>query len=155
MDNFGALFLGNTRLAIVDVPGGVQPYTIQEAGITCVFNGEIYNHYELREALRSQGHTFKTKSDGEVIPHLYLEHGIAGFKQLRGMFAIALFDSRSGKLILARDHFGKKPLYFDFSESEIFFASELKSLLSGDHRRRDLNHGAIGQYLQFGVHDRS
>lgn len=146
----GAIFLGNARLAIVDVPGGNQPYSIEEAGITCVFNGEIYNHNELRSSLESLGHTFESKADGEVIPHLYLEYGIDGLKKLRGMFAIALFDSRARKMILVRDPFGKKPLYFNYSDTEIFFASELKSLLVGLPQKRELNLGAIGMYLQFG-----
>ncbi|MFM1957934.1 MAG: hypothetical protein RI929_297 [Actinomycetota bacterium] len=147
---FGSIFLGNARLAIVDVPGGNQPYSIEDAGITCVFNGEIYNHNELRSSLKLLGHVFESKADGEVIPHLYLEYGIDGLKKLRGMFAIALFDNRTGKLILARDHFGKKPLYYNFSETEIFFASELKSLMAGRPPKRELDLGAIGLYLQFG-----
>ena len=147
---FGALFLGNSRLAIVDVPGGTQPYAIDEAGISCVFNGEIYNHSDLRDSLKSLGHVFKSKSDGEVIPHLYQQFGIDGFRKLRGMFAIALYDHKSGKLILARDHFGKKPLFFKASEKEVFFASELKSLFAGLPERHEINLGAIGMYLQFG-----
>ena len=86
---FGALFLGNSRLAIVDVPGGTQPYAIDEAGISCVFNGEIYNHSDLRDSLKSLGHVFKSKSDGEVIPHLYQQFGIDGFRKIA---------HRSGKL---------------------------------------------------------
>jgi len=107
-----SVFLGNTRLAIVDVENGQQPLTNKDGQLVVVFNGEIYNHKELREELVRRGHSLNSLSDGEVIPHLYEEYGLAAFERQRGMFAIALFDKSDGSLILARDHFGKKPLYY-------------------------------------------
>lgn len=98
------------RLSIIDVAGGHQPLPNEDRTVWVVFNGEIYNFQELRYELQQQGHTFATRSDTEVIVHLYEQYGEACFQELAGMFAIALWDQRRGRLLLARDRFGKKPL---------------------------------------------
>jgi len=145
-----SVFLGNTRLAIVDVENGQQPLTNEDGQLVVVFNGEIYNHKELREELVRRGHSLNSLSDGEVIPHLYEEYGLAAFERLRGMFAIALFDKSDGSLILARDHFGKKPLYYSREGGEVAFASEVKSLLMSRNFAPSIDMDSIALFLKFG-----
>jgi asparagine synthase (glutamine-hydrolysing) len=120
--------LGMTRLAIVDVAEGHQPYFNEERNIAVVFNGEIYNHHNLRRKLEKLGHRFESSADGEVISHLYEEYGLGFVNELDGMFAIAIWDFRRRKIIAARDRFGKKPLFFFQKNGEFLFASELKSI---------------------------
>src|SRR3954447_1871549 len=120
----GPVGLAARRLSIIDLAGGHQPISTEDGSVTVVQNGEIYNHAELRDELR--GHTFATSCDTEVIAHLYEEHGLAFAQRLRGMFAIAIWDARRRRLVLARDRFGIKPLYYKRDGSA--FASELKSL---------------------------
>jgi asparagine synthase (glutamine-hydrolysing) len=103
--------LGHRRLSIIDVAGGHQPISNEDGTVWVLLNGEIYNYSELRQDLLSRGHKFATKSDTEAIVHLYEEYGNDCFARLRGMFAIAIWDSNSRRLILARDRIGKKPLY--------------------------------------------
>ena len=107
-----AVRLGIRRLSIIDLTEGVQPVRDESGEVVAVMNGEIYNHVELAEGLRARGHTLRSRTDAEVLPHLYEEHGDAFVEHLRGMFAIALWDGRKQRLVLARDRFGKKPLYF-------------------------------------------
>lgn len=132
--------LGSRRLAIIDVAEGQQPISIDDGKITVVFNGEIYNFQKLRKHLIQSGHHLKTKSDTEVIAWLYLLEGIGFVRHLRGMFAIALWDSRDRKLILIRDRLGKKPvLYRVRSDGGLDFASEARALLvAGAPREPDL-----------------
>ncbi len=125
-----ALYLANRRLSIIDVAGGKQPVYSEDRNVVAVQNGEIYNFRELRQDLESKGHIFNSRTDSEVIPHLYEEYGEEFPKHLDGMFAIALWDSSSRKLILARDHVGIKPLYIRQSGKELAFASEVKALLA-------------------------
>ena len=121
--------LGMSRLAIVDVVENHQPYVSEDEKIICVFNGEIYNHERLRGILASKNHNFKSShSDGEVIIHLYEEYGVDFPKHLEGIFAIAIYDLRKNILILSRDHFGVKPLYYAREENTILFASEIGAL---------------------------
>lgn len=123
------LYLGNRRLSIIDVQGGRQPVYSEDRAITAVQNGEIYNFKELRRDLQSKGHHFASQTDSEVIPHLYEEYGDQFARHLDGMFAIALWDTRKRRLILARDHVGIKPLYVWQSGRKLAFASEIKALL--------------------------
>jgi asparagine synthase (glutamine-hydrolysing) len=124
-----SIALGIRRLSIVDLTEGVQPVRSETGEVVAVMNGEIYNHVELAEGLRSRGHSLRSRTDAEVLPHLYEEHGDAFVEHLRGMFAVALWDGRKQRLVLARDRFGKKPLYFrQPSANSLAFASELKAL---------------------------
>ena len=122
--------LGVRRLAIVDVSGGDQPLASEDGAVTVVGNGEIYNAPELREELSSAGHRFRTRSDTEVIVHLYEERGVGCLERLRGMFAFALWDARRRRLFLARDRFGIKPLTYAIAPDRIVFGSEMKAILA-------------------------
>ncbi len=141
--------LGFRRLSIIDVAGGHQPLTNEDASLHLVFNGEIYNHRELRTRLEASGHRFRTASDGEVILHLYEERGSALVEELNGIFAFALWNPRAGELLLARDHHGVKPLYYAQQDGELLFASELKSLLASGRISREIDPEAVGQYLVY------
>jgi asparagine synthase (glutamine-hydrolysing) len=121
--------LGHRRLSIIDLrPEGAQPMTNEDDSIAVVVNGEIYNFVELREDLESRGHRFKSRSDSEVVLHLYEERGVSFLDELRGMFALALWDRPRGRLVLARDRFGKKPLFYHAGPDGMAFASELGGL---------------------------
>jgi asparagine synthase (glutamine-hydrolysing) len=122
------VFLGNRRLSIIDLEGGHQPISNEDGSVTVVLNGEIYNYLELIPGLVSKGHHFKTKSDTEVLVHLYEEKGPEMCKDLRGMFAFAIWDAAAQTLCVARDRFGKKPLYYTMVPGGLVFASELKAL---------------------------
>ena len=124
----GNISLGMRRLKIIDLATGSQPISNEDNTVTVVFNGEIYNFKELRADLEARGHRFRTNTDTEVLVHLYEEKGEAFPKLLRGMFAFALWDSKERKLMLARDQFGIKPLYYALSGNRFYFASELKAL---------------------------
>ena len=120
----------HTRLSIIDLtPAGAQPMPNEDGTIWTVFNGEIYNHHELRRTLEARGHIFKGNADTEVLPHLYEEEGPEFVKKLRGMFALAIYDLRNQTLTLARDRFGIKPLFYAASRETFAFASELRALL--------------------------
>ena len=126
--NDGVCHLGIRRLAIVDLTPGVQPVTSKEGEVVAVMNGEVYNHVELAEGLRASGYSLKSKTDAEVVPHLYEEYGDQFLEKLRGMFALAIWDSKRQRLLLARDRFGKKPLYYRRVGDGVAFASEIKAL---------------------------
>ena len=125
----GPCGLAMRRLSIIDLAGGDQPIANEDGRIQVIQNGEIYNYRELMDELRGRGHTFATHSDTEVMVHLYEEHGPGFVERLRGMFALALWDARRGRLVLARDRFGIKPLYYRVADGTVSFASELKALL--------------------------
>ena len=132
-DDHGTFFtdrvaLANARLAIVDLKGGRQPIVNEDDSVVVVYNGEIYNHRELRAKLQALGHRFRTATDTEVIVHLYEEEGEAFIGQLDGMFAFALFDKARELLLVARDRFGVKPLFYSRAGDELRFASEIKAL---------------------------
>ena len=121
--------LVHTRLSILDLsPAGAQPMSNEDGSVWVAFNGEIYNHHQLREWLESKGHSFRGRSDTEILPHLYEEEGAEFLPRLRGMFAIAIYDSRSRVLLLARDRFGIKPLFYTIEKGRVAFASELNAL---------------------------
>lgn len=143
----GPLGLAMRRLAIIDLSTGGQPMSNEDGSVWLVFNGEIYNFQELREQLVAKGHAFRTKSDTEVIVHLYEEKGPDFAKELRGMFAIALWDGRKERLVLARDRMGKKPLFYAFNGKFLAFASELRSLASADGLDKRIDLRAVDAYL--------
>ena len=142
--------LGMRRLSIIDLSGGHQPIPNEDESIWVVCNGEIYNFQELRESLPAQGHTFRTKSDTEVLAHLYERDGLDFVKKLRGMFGLALWDAKRNRLVLARDPVGKKPLYIRRTPDSLIFASEVKSILEVPGVARRLNRDALPQYLGLG-----
>jgi len=142
--------LGFRRLSIIDVAGGHQPLSNEDGSVWVMLNGEIYNYGELHDDLVARGHRFATRSDTETIVHLYEEYGEECFARLRGMFAIALWDSRSRQLVLARDRVGKKPLYYAADSKRILFGSELKCLLAGDSLARDIDIHALSDYFSLG-----
>jgi asparagine synthase (glutamine-hydrolysing) len=141
--------LGFRRLAIIDVAGGRQPLSNEDGSIQVVFNGEIYNHRELRARLEANGHRLKTGSDGEVLAHLYEEHGDSLVDDLNGIFAFAVWDRRRNRLLLARDPHGVKPLYYARVGAQVLFASELKALVASGHVSRELDSEGIAQYLTY------
>jgi asparagine synthase (glutamine-hydrolysing) len=139
--------LGFRRLSIIDLVTGNQPIANEDGSVHVVFNGEIYNYRELRSGLESRGHRFATDSDTEVIVHLYEELGAQCVERLNGMFAIALWDAQRGELVLARDRFGKKPLYYTDLGASFLFGSELKSLLEHPSCPRELDFDGLSRYL--------
>ena len=143
----GPVGLAHRRLSIIDVEGGHQPQTNENQSVWVVFNGEIYNFQELRDFLLKKGHTFKTRSDTEVIVHLYEEKGEECFKYLRGMFAIALWDSQKRQLILARDRVGKKPLFYAHTREKVVFGSEMKAVLAVPEVSRGIDLTALSDYF--------
>jgi asparagine synthase (glutamine-hydrolysing) len=149
VDRRASAVLGNRRLSIIDVAGGHQPIANEDGSIWTIQNGEIYNYLELREDLAARGHRFATRSDTEVIVHLYEEYGESFAERLDGMFALAIWDGRSETLILARDRFGKKPLLYADDGRRFRFASEMQALLADPELETTLDHDAIGDYLTF------
>src|SRR3989442_9640093 len=137
--------LGHRRLSIIDIEGGAQPITNEDESLHLIFNGEIYNFVELRDELEKKGHIFKTRSDTEVIIHGYEEWGLECVKRFNGIFAFALWDQTLGRLFLARDHLGVKPLYYVVLGNRFFFASEIKSLLVEPECPRAVDIKALGQ----------
>ena len=148
----GNVGLSFRRLSIIDIEGGHQPIFNEDESLAIVFNGEIYNHKELRSELESAGHTFKTRTDTEVILHGYEQWGVDVCKRLRGMFAFAIVKPSDGTLFLARDRVGKKPLFYaivdeDTNNEALIFGSELKSLLAEPRLRHDVDLMALNHYL--------
>ena len=134
------------RLSIIDLQGGHQPMWTDD-GVGIVFNGEIYNHDELRERLKAAGESFHTRSDTEVFLRLLARHGVAGLRDVRGMFAACVVDRRAERLLLIRDRLGKKPLYHGVVDGRLVFASELKAILAVLDHRPELNRQAVHDYL--------
>ncbi len=141
--------LGMRRLKIIDLATGSQPISNEDGTVTVVFNGEIYNFKELRRELEAAGHRFRTNTDTEVLVHLYEQHGEDFPKLLRGMFAFALWDAKERKLLLARDQFGIKPLYYALSGGKLYFASELKALRLAAGVCCDLDPAALDYYFTY------
>jgi asparagine synthase (glutamine-hydrolysing) len=144
----GPCAIGMRRLSIIDLNTGHQPIANEDRSMWIVFNGEIYNYQSLRNDLLTRGHKFTTATDTEVLLHLYEEEGVKGLGKLRGMFAFAIWDARARRLLLVRDRFGKKPLYYAQTPTGLYFASELKSLkLPGVPL--DIDRDALKLYFQF------
>ena len=151
----GNVGLAMRRLKIIDIAGSDQPLANEDGTIQVIFNGEIYNFRELRHQLETRGHRFKTEGDGETIAHLYEVYGGGALKHLRGMFALAIWDSQIGRLVLARDRFGQKPLYFYEDRKVFVFASEIKAILAHPavprvSRFEAADGRALAEYLSFG-----
>lgn len=141
--------LGMRRLSIIDLATGQQPISNENGTIWVVLNGEIYNYRQLRDELILKGHQFKTKSDTEVIVHLYEDRAEMCVESLRGMFAFAIWDSRSRKLVLARDRLGIKPLYYWLDAGFCLFGSEIKAILKDSRVPREINYEAMDDYFTF------
>jgi len=142
--------LAMRRLSIIDIATGHQPISNEQNDIWIVYNGEIYNHQDLRSGLEPRGHLYRTKSDTETIVHLYEEYGADCVRQLRGMFAFAIWDRRKRKLLLARDRLGIKPLYYGYDGKTFLFGSEIKTILSYPAVHAEFNRGTLAEYLAFG-----
>lgn len=146
----GGVGLGMRRLSIIDLSGGHQPIHNEEQSVWIVFNGEIYNFLELRRELEGRGHRFYTNTDTEVIVHLYEELGADCVGKLRGMFAIAVFDKRRRRLLLARDRLGIKPLHYALDKGRLLFGSEIKTILAICPELRELSTDGLLQYIDCG-----
>ena len=152
--------LGMRRLSIIDLPGGHQPVFNETGNVAVVYNGEIYNFQQLRRTLEGLGHAFRTHSDTEVIVHAYEEWGEQCLRELRGMFAIAIWDARSSgssgeaargaRIFLARDRLGIKPLYYAVADGALIFSSEVRSLLASGRIQPRLSPDCLEAYLTFG-----
>ncbi len=145
----GEAALGNRRLSIIDLKGGHQPITTADGRYTITFNGEIYNFQEIRAELEKRGHSFRTRSDTEVLLHAYAEWGRGALERLRGMFAFAVWDALERRLFLARDRLGVKPLYYTQANGQLLFGSEIKSLLVHPGVPRRLNLCSLDDYLTY------
>ncbi len=143
----GGTGLGMRRLSIIDLAGGHQPLTNEDGSVVVILNGEIYNHESLHQELQGKGHVFRTRSDTEVLVHLYEDHGEGMLQRLRGMFAFAIWDRKRRRLLLARDHFGQKPVFYTEVDGRVTFASEIKALLADDPSLAELSPAALDQYL--------
>ena len=145
----GPVGLGFRRLSIIDLQTGHQPISNEDGTVWIVFNGEIYNYQELRELLLSKGHVFTTRTDTEVIVHLYEEFGPQCVEKLRGMFGFAIWDGKSKTLFLARDRVGIKPLYYCLTGKSLLFGSEIKTILADPCVKRELAPELIDRFLTF------
>lgn len=141
--------LGHRRLSIIDLNTGQQPITNEDGSVWIILNGEIYNYKALRKSLIQKGHHFKTQTDTEVIVHLYEEKGVDFVKDLRGMFALAIWDENKRRLVLARDRLGQKPLFYARINGSFIFASEIKAILQSPEFSRRLNAPVVNDFLTF------
>lgn len=142
--------LAMRRLSIIDVATGHQPMTNEDSTLWLVYNGEIYNHQELRPSLEARGHRYRTRSDTETILHLYEEYGRDCVNHLRGMFAFVIWDARNRRLFAARDRLGIKPFYYHHSAQRFLFGSEIKALLAHPTLKAQFNAKVLPEYLAFG-----
>lgn len=145
----GGAALGHRRLSIIDLKTGHQPILSPDGSKAIVYNGEVYNFLELKTILLGKGHIFNTNSDTEVVLHSYEEYGEDCVKHFNGMFALAIWDSRENTLFLARDRFGKKPLYYTVADNQFIFGSELKALLKHPAVKREIDLNALSKYLAY------
>ncbi|MGI8789036.1 MAG: asparagine synthase (glutamine-hydrolyzing) [Pyrinomonadaceae bacterium] len=141
--------LGMRRLSIIDLHTGEQPVYSEDKSIIVVMNGELYNFREVKKELENKGHRFETQTDTEILPHLYEEYGDAMLEHINGMFAFALWDKRKKRLLIARDRFGEKPLYYGVFDGKLIFASEPKVLLTHPSIKPEINLDALRKYLSF------
>jgi len=145
------LFFGFRRLSIVDIAGGHQPMFSSDGNIVIVFNGEIYNHAEIRKELEQRGHSFKTDhSDTETLICAYQEWGIDFIHRLNGMWSFAIYDKNKNKLLLSRDRFGKKPLFYTYQNGIFAFSSELKSLCLHSRIQKSISKKSLQKYFAYG-----
>ena len=142
--------MGMRRLSIIDIEGGRQPITNEDGTVIVVFNGEIYNHHELQKQLERDGHRFATRSDTEVLVHLYEEHGLEMVQRLHGMFAFSIWDISKKRLFIARDRSGMKPLSYLVRDEGVVYCSELRSLYAFDASALSVEPSAVMQFLAFG-----
>ncbi len=147
--NEDTVALGMRRLSIIDLATGEQPVYNEDKSVVVVMNGELYNFREVRADLEEHGHKFETHSDTEILPHLYEEFGDAMLDQINGMFAFALWDKLRERMLIARDRFGEKPLYYGVFDGTLVFGSELKVLLANPLVKTELNLDAVRQFLSF------
>ena len=145
----GHIGLVHRRLSIIDLETGSQPMSNEDGSLWVVFNGEIYNFMELRKDLESRGHLFRTASDTEVLVHGYEQWGREVVSKLNGMFAFSVWDSRAGRLLMARDRLGVKPFYYYFSDGAFVFASELQALLACPLVPDEIDVNALELYLHY------
>jgi asparagine synthase (glutamine-hydrolysing) len=146
----GNIGLAMRRLSIIDIATGHQPIANEDENLWIVYNGEIYNHQDLRSELESKGHRYRTRSDTESILHLYEEYGRDCVQHLRGMFAFAIWNRREQSLFIARDRLGIKPLYYYYDGATLLFGSEIKTILSHPGVKAEFREGALREYLAFG-----
>ncbi len=149
-DGFGIyrdpdVLLGNARLSIVDLAGGDQPISNEDGTVWIVFNGEIFNHVELRPGLEARGHRFSTHCDTEVVVHLYEEYGPDCLQHLNGQFAIAIWDRRQQTLFLARDRMGVRPIFYTINAGRLIFGSEVKALLAAPGVQAEIDPAALDE----------
>jgi asparagine synthase (glutamine-hydrolysing) len=145
----GPVGLGFRRLSIIDLQTGHQPLSNEDDTVWIVFNGEIYNYQELRDLLLSKGHVFKTRTDTEVIVHLYEEFGPKCLEKLQGMYGLAIWDTKARSLFLARDRVGIKPLYYCLTGKSLVFGSEIKAILADPSVKREIAPELIDRFLTF------
>jgi len=141
--------LGHARLSIIDLSSGVQPIHNEDKSMWIVYNGEVFNYVELKQALEQKGHRFYTTSDTEVVLHLYEEDGPDCLAQLNGQFAMAIWDAKKKELFLARDRFGIRPLYYTIADNTMVFGSEIKSIFMNENVIREIDPVAMDQIFTF------
>ncbi|MCT7492508.1 asparagine synthase (glutamine-hydrolyzing) [Aliarcobacter cryaerophilus] len=140
---------GHRRLSIIDIEGGIQPFYDETNRYVLIYNGESYNFKELRDDLKKIGYSFSTNSDTEVILKLYIEFKEEAFLKINGMFALAIYDKKEQKIILARDRHGVKPLYYAIINQNLVFASEIKAILKHPEYKKELEYNALNEYFSF------
>ena len=141
--------IGHRRLSIIDLNHGAQPMYNETGDIAIVFNGEIYNHLDVRKELIAKGHVFANESDTECLVHAYEEYGTDMLSKLRGMFSFVIWDSKNKTAFGARDHFGIKPFYYSQINGSLAFSSEIKAILEFPGFKKEVNEEALEQYLSF------
>src|SRR5688572_5698027 len=145
----GPLGLGFRRLSIIDLAGGHQPMSDREESVWVVFNGEIYNFPELKKELEANGHVFRTQSDTEVIVHGYKQWGTDVFNHLNGMFGLAIWDVKKKRLVLARDAFGIKLVYYKLKDGVLRFGSEIRAIRAGDQEKVEIDPASLNMFLRY------
>src|SRR5215467_12726129 len=145
----GPLGLGFRRLSIIDLGGGHQPMSDQAESVWVVFNGEIYNFPELKKELEGYGYTFRTQSDTEVIVHGYKKWGLDVFNHLNGMFGLAIWDVARKRLIVARDAFGIKLVYYNIKDGTLFFGSEIRAIRAANSEKLDVDPVSLNLFLRY------
>src|SRR5271165_5250038 len=151
VSNDSEVGLAHARLSIIDIEGGRQPMSSADGRFHITFNGEIFNYVELREELIEKGHAFLTRSDTEVLLHLYQEYGEDCVQRLNGQWAFAIWDATRHKLFLSRDRLGVRPLFYTQTEGVFLFASEIKALFTCPEVAREIDLAALDQILTFWV----